>query len=266
MAENIVGTIPEFTQDSSPAEPVIEEVKQPTGDEPVLDEKETPELPAEKPTDIVSVDTTEPPVVQGTDTKDVAISSLQTERVKLLREIAELRGQKREVKRDQLAQVDKQIDELKDLNPQDVTIIERVLRSKGYMTKEESTQMFYKAVENEEVNKFLDKYPEYKPENDPNDANWSILQKELGFYKLPSDPKLIGQILERAHKGVVKVPSGPSLPIQQRRIQVASSGSGGTQRPSSNVFTFDADKRAMLRQGGFSDEEILNMEKRSAAR
>jgi hypothetical protein len=266
MAQNdIVGQIPAFTEDTPSREPVREEEKQPVV-EPAVDELVTPELPAEQPAGNASVDTTEPnTVVQDTEGQK-ALKGLQEERVKLLKEIADLRGQKREIKQDQITRVEQQIDELKDLNPDDVNLIERVIRSKGYVNKEEANQMFYKAVEQEELGKFLDKYPEYKPENDPSDANWSLLQKELGFYKLPSNPKQITEILERAHRSIIKVPSGPSLPVQQRRVQTASAGAGGTPRPSSSVsFTFDADKRAMLKAGGFSEEDIKSMEAKQSS-
>ena len=155
MAPNIVGQIPEFTGDAPPEEKVIEEVKEPVV-EPAVEVKETPEPPAEKPGEeqVPPVDTKEPIVVQETEDQK-AMRGLQEERVKLLKEISELKGQRREIKQDKLIEVNKAIDELKDLNPDDVTLIERVLRSKGYVTKEESSQMFYKAVETEELNKFL---------------------------------------------------------------------------------------------------------------
>lgn len=261
MAQNIVGQIPEFTGDAPSEEKVIEEVKEPVV-EPAAEEKDTPELPAEKPDGEPIADTKEPIVVVQETEEHKALTGLQEERVKLLKEIADLRGQRREIKQDQLIKVEQQIDELKDLNPDDVTLIERVLRSKGYVTKEESNKMFYKAVETEELNRFLDKYPEYKPENDPNDINWSTLQKELGYYRMPTNPKQITEILERAHRAVVKVPSGPSIPAQKRQIQIASSGAGGAQRPSSNGITLDSDKKSMLKQGGFSDEDIKAMEGR----
>ncbi len=259
---NVVGQIPEFTGEapSSGQEEIKQPVVQPTGTEAI-----TPEVPPETPAvvDTPSVDTIEPVVVQETEDQK-ALKGLQEERVKLLKEIVELRGQKREIKADQIARVEQQIDDLKDLNPDDVGLIERVIRSKGYVNKEEANHMFYKAVEQEELGKFLDKYPEYKPENDPNDLNWGTLQKELGFYKMPSNPKLIQEILERAHRAIPKVQSGPSIPVQQRKVQVASAGSGGgAQRPSSNAVTaFDPDTRAMLKQGGFSDEDIKAMEAR----
>lgn len=270
MAQNKIGMIPDFTVDDSSQSPnptdevVLEEVKE-TGDEIPVEEKETPELPAEKPGEEVAApaDSTRQPEVQGEDDKDKAIQGLQEQKAELLKEIVELRGQKREIKQDQIAQVDKQLDELKDLNPGDVDLIERVLRSKGYVNKAEANQMFYEAVKQEEVERFLTKYPEYKPENDPKDSNWNALQKEVGMYKMPTNPKLIYEIMERAHRLIPKVASGLSLPAQKRKLEVASQGAGGTQRPAPNAAkAFDADTRAMLQRGGFTDEDIKDMETR----
>lgn len=263
MAQNTVGSIPEFTSDEGAAVP--EEVKQPVVEETAEEVKETPEPPAEKPDDTPIVeDTRELNPVGNVQELQKAVQGLQEERVQLRKEISELRGQRREIKQDQLARVEQQIDQLKDVNPDDVSVIEKVLRAKGYMTKEESSQMFYEAVKQEELNKFLDKFPEYKPENDPNDTNWAALQRELGFYRTPANPHQVYDLLERSHRAIVKVPSGQSVPIQakQRQVQLAGAGSGGTQRPSPSGTPIDPDKKAMLRQGGFSEEEITNMEKR----
>ncbi len=259
--DNTLGTIPEFTSDETvpapqpvvPAEaPIPEEVKPEAAPaEPAPIEKETPAPPAEKPDEQVVVESPEP------DDTVKAIQGLQNERVRLLREISDLKGTKREIKQERLTEVQAQIDELKDLNPDDVAIIDKVLRAKGYMTKPEADKMFYDAVKTEETNKFLDKYPEYKPENDPGDTNWTMLQREIEYYKAPLNPRQIADILERAHRAVVKVPSGPSNAPQKRQVQIAGVGGGGVQRASSPV-KLDPEKRAMLK--GFTDEEIQAME------
>lgn len=282
---NVINAIPEFTTDeSSSGTPGQVETKQPTADEVVVPETETPAItPAEKPTDgqtptdsevthtpVVESNQDAPPIVPAA-AKPTDIQGMETYRASLLKDIAELRGQKRELAKQELARVNQTIDELKDLNPNDIAVIDRVIRAKGYMTKAETDQMFYKAVENEELNRFLEKYPEYKPENDPNDLNWSTLQKELGYYKMPSNPRQIIDILERAHKGIARVPSGPTAAAParqavQRRIAVASTGSGGSQRPPQNDgVAFDPETRVMLKNGGFSDLEINAMEKRRAS-
>lgn len=259
----IIGSIPEFSEDGVPPQesPVVEEEVKEIAPA-AIEEKDTPELPAEKPGQ-PAVDISETPVVESQDVIE-ANRGLQEERVKLLKEISELRGQRREIKQDQLKRVEQQIDELKDVNPNDVNLIERVIRSKGYMTKEESNRMFYETVKQEELNKFLEKYPEYRPENDPNDLNWNALQRELGYYRSPENPHQIADLLERSHKVIARVPSAPvNTATKQRQVQLASAGSGGSQRVSQSVGkTLDPERKAMLKSGGFSDEDIASMEKR----
>lgn len=263
---NIVGQIPQFTQDDNTSQPEVNKQLDVT---PPAVETETPEVlpPQETP-----VETVQKPLNDGTGTEpapevapvtqtpqDIANEALLRERTQLLKEISDLRGQRRELKQQELIKVEKQIDDLKDVHPNDVGLIERILRSKGYITKDESNKMFYEAVKQEELNKFLDKYPEYKPENDANDTNWSLLNRELGFYKLPDDPHLISQVLERAHRGIAKAPTSARPQAAQRQVQVASAGSGGTQRAPSKK-SLDVEQRVMLRNGGWSEKEIQEIE------
>ena len=254
---NIVGAIPDFTTDETPkGEPEVKQevvVEQP-------EEKETPASPPdEKP--LESEPLKETPAPLHDDKLQQAVDGLQRERVKLLQEISELRGQKREIKQDALQKVEEKIDELKDLHPDDVNVIDKVLRAKGYMTRHEADQMFYEAVKNEELTKFLTKYPEYKPENDKEDVNWKTLQNEFGLYRRPENPRQIGELLERAHKSIVRIPTGQNIPAQKRVIEVASKGSGGVQRPSTTK-SFDAKTRAMYENGGWTEDEIKAMESR----
>ena len=122
--------------------------------------------------------------------------------------------------------------------------------------------MFYQSVENEELTKFLEKYPEYKPENDPNNINWNVLERELGWMKKPVNPHLIGDMLERARKmatGFV-APSDHGLPEKKRQVQLASVGSVGTQRSSSSPKTLSSQQREIYERGGWTEEEIKSIE------
>lgn len=262
MAQNSIGNIPEFSADSVPVLPQEgkEEVKEPVVEETAEEEKETPELPAEKPDGQEPIVDT--PVQVDPQELQKAIKGLQEERAGLLKEIVELRGQKREIKQEQINKVEKQIDELKDIHPDDVAVIDKVLRSKGYLTKEESQAMFYEAVKQEELVKFLEKYPEYKPENDPGDVNWNTLQREMAYYKLPQNPHDIYNILERAHRAVPRTRSDlGTIETKKHVLQTASHGSGGSQKSSvsKKLDPRDIDE---LKRGGFTDEDISSMESR----
>ena len=261
MAGNVINGIPEFTKNETVD---IEEVKEAAAEEVVEEVKETPtELPAEEKPAQEEQETSESDDT-GENVLELkqAVQGLQDEKVKLLKELQDLRGSRREIKQVELEKVQDKIDELKDLHPDDVNTIDRVIRAKGFVTQKEASQMFYKAVQDEELNKFLAKYPEYKPENDSNDLNWNSLQKELSFYRMPVDPHQMAEVLERAHKSILRVSGDRSLSLKKRQVQTASVGSGGTPRSSSPKITLDSDRKAMLRQGGFTEEDIAEMEKR----
>lgn len=249
---NILGAIPEFTSDAPVIIPPIPDTEVV---ESTPEEKETPpEPPAEN-------ETVPPKAEDDTNLLVQQLQGLQEERKKLLQQIHDLRGQRRELKQEELIKVEKKIDdELKDVNPEDVTVVERILRSKGYITKEESHQMFYESVKNEELEKFLIKYPEYKPENDPNDTNWGSLQKELGYYRKPTNPHDIAVILERAHRSLKQQVGGDrDVSVKKRQLEVAGVGGGGVQRSSSRK-SLNPSFRQMYEQGGWSEEEIKRME------
>src|SRR3990167_5045619 len=178
-----IGKLPEFSSDEAPETKEVE-VKE--------EEKDTPSNPPEeKPTETEEVADETKETEQNESER--ALAALQKERAKLLKEISELKGQRREIKQEKLKEVEQNIDDIKDVNPEDVSLIDRVLRAKGYMTKDEANRMFYETVKQETLDKFLSKYPEYRPENDPDDIHWIAFQrqiekeKELG-YSLPKNP------------------------------------------------------------------------------
>lgn len=260
MAETIkLGS--DFTQEAPAEEQNLEEVKESEvaegaeEEQPSEEEEELPsELPAEK-----QPARPEPSV----DTEGLVqqVQGLQEERVKLLKEIQDLRGRRRELKREELITVEKKIEDLKDVAPADVELIEKVLRSRGYITQQEAHKMFYESVKQEELNRFLEEFPEYKPENDTHDVNWNVLQRELSYYRMPDDPHLIGEILRRAHRAVTKPSSdrGTAVETKRRQVQVAGVGGGGVQRSSSKQ-SLNVDQRWALERGGWSEEEIKHIE------
>lgn len=253
MTDTIVGKIPEFTSDETVGEGNEEEVKEAAPEEEPPAEKETPvEPPA-----------TNEPAQERDDTGETAkaLQALQQEKVKLLQEISNLRGQRREIKQQELVNVESQIkNELEGVHPEDVSLVEKILRSKGYITKTEADTMFYNAVKQDSLTAFLEKYPEYKPENDPSDTNWSSLQRELGYYRMPDDPHKIQEVLERAHRAIARPPSERSVEVvKKRQIQVAGVGAQGIQRSSSKK-SLDPERRTALERGGWSEEEIKKIE------
>lgn len=258
---NEVKAIPEFTQDSV-QETGIEGVKETEIEEVSEEEKETPsDLPAEE-----KPDEQEQPVVQDAAAElEKVKQGLQQEILGLRKDLVDLRGQRREIKQDQIQKVEQQLDELKDIHPEDAALIDKYLKSKGYVTKEQQQSMYYSAVRDEELNKFLEEFPEYKPENDPLNSNWDGLMREFNEYKSPENPRRIGELLKKAHKysSTTRAPSSDrELPAKKRQLEVASVGAGGKVQRSSSVKPLEPRMRYMMEQGGWSEEEIKRYEQK----
>lgn len=250
----VLNMVPEFTdggQAKEEVKTVLETEEKETPAEPPAESSEDEKKPAEKSEQDNG----------SLDELRRASLGLQGEIARLRSEIVELRGQKRELKKEELFKAEQKLDDLQDVNPQDASLIERVLRSKGYVTKDEASKMYYKSVQDEELAKFLEKYPEYKPQNDPSDVNWKDLQTELALYKMPENPHQIREILERAHKAISKGTIDRSLPVKKEAIKTASVGAGGTQRSSSGK-TLSPEMRKRYEDGGWSAEEIKSIESR----
>ena len=166
-----------------------EEVKQDSVEESKTEEKEmkTPsELPAEEKSAEENPEEDNPSeeIADGEVNKlQQQLTGLTGEKSKLLGEIRELRNERRGLKGQDTFDVkqEQKVDELKDVHPEDIALIEKVNKAKGYTSKEEVELLLYDRVEQEQISSFLEKYPEYKPENDTSDTKWENLQQEVSL-------------------------------------------------------------------------------------
>ena len=135
MPDNVIGKMPEFTSDSESVEPTAAPDSGAPSEEVEL-EKETPSVPPAEQTP--DAEPEREPVVDTEDLKTQKlreIAALEETRRELIHELGDLRGQKREAKQEQIAKVEEKIDALEDVNPDDVNLIDRVLKAKGYVAK-----------------------------------------------------------------------------------------------------------------------------------
>jgi hypothetical protein len=265
---NQIGKIPDFAPQGEEVKDMPEqEVKE--GEEITPAESSTAEKPIEE-TETTSEQEAVKPEVEEVSNEEAEeaqkqIKGLNEQRESLLREISELRGQRRVAKQEKLMEVEQKIsDELTDIAPEDVQVIEKVLKARGYVTREEAKNLSYEDIKNQEIEKFLAKYPEYKPENDPNDIRWSTLNKEVSNFKRPSDPRQVGSLLEKARRlALQQQPVGGQRDINQVKKQIKNSalGSGGVSSPSSPFKSLSEEKVQIYRNGGWTEEEIKEIER-----
>lgn len=244
------------------------------------EETETPEdSPSKQPTEEEPSDEDDTEDETGTGTPDegkqVAKQALPTpqelqaladQKAKLDEDIIALRKERR-VLRDQPAEplivAKKETgDELSDVAPEDVNLIEKVLKAKGYVRKDEIQTGTYQEKLHSYKDAWLEQHPEYLPENDPNDEKWNALNKELTtFYKAPENPKDITKILDRVHRELSPKPQLPTKKIAtvdatKEKIKTTSkvaAPSGAKTAKSDKAFD-----RNMY--AGFTEAELRELE------
>lgn len=272
MEKQVIGSIPEFSTDETSGEEeelkpemtVAPESGAEAAEKSAEEEKETPPaLPTEEqPASVLERE-------QGDDTGDlreqlhVEIEGLKDARRELIHELQELRGQKREVKKEEIAQVEEKIDQLEDVNSDDVALIDRILKAKGYISQQGVQQMLSEARKQDEFLKFAKEFPEYSEVNDPDRRKFGPLLRELDLYRDPKDAAEWGMLLRRAHREVMgtRISSDRDTAVKKQQANLAGVGSGGIQR-SSSVKSFNPKRRAQLVLGGWSEEDIQRMEER----
>jgi hypothetical protein len=134
-------------------------------------------------------------------------------------------------------------------------------RKKGYVKAED----VYKDKGQETLNGFLDKHPEYKPENDPNDMRWNTFYKvlERDYNRVGKSPSELAHLFEKVNRDVLEeFGESPTKTIatSQRNAELQKirsvSHTGGTKTEvakKSNAPT-DPNVRKMFKD--FDDEDF----------
>jgi len=133
-------------------------------------------------------------------------------------------------------------------------------KKKGYVKAEE----IYAKDSQDTVEAFIEKYPEYKPENDPEDVRWETFKRILisTYNRADKTPKELVKIYEKVHNDVLEefgeAPKNTIAPKRNAEIQKIRSVShtGGTKTEvvkKSNAPT-DPKVRAMFKD--FDDDDF----------
>ena len=237
-------------------------------DDTVTEENETPAEPstAENETgDEADEDGTSVKTVVETpaaEEPEEELTALEQQKQKLLDEIVELRGQRRTVRRQKHEPEVIVTDDLKGIAPEDVSLVEKVLKAKGYVRKEDLGAMSYAEKATQAQDDWLKEHPEYLPANDPDDAKWNALNKTVtSYFKSPANPGEVRKVLDLAHQmlspGALPVRAKAQTDSAQEKLRVQSKGRGGqgvSKTPSQGRRNIDT---SYLH--GFSDEELEEM-------
>jgi len=239
--------------------------------------EETPaeSSPAEETeTEEIDAPLEEAPAAEETqeEAPDPVLTAREAQKAQLLKEIEDLRAERRKERgADPLivpAKPKEEVVDLADVNENDVKLIEKVLKAKGYVRKDEfdgiASAASRKQTMESEKDAWLAKHPEYLPANDPEDKNWNALNATLSaYFKAPDNPKEISRVLDAAH--ALNNPNTPTMPVKSKASVDAakdkiSSSSKGTSGGASKTTPGSKSKMDLSGLQGFSDEELAEMQ------
>ena len=251
-----------------------EEVKESAVGDEVAETPEDASAPESEPDELVKKDEEsegeqEPTVTEPEpDTEpvvDPAISALEATREKLRAEVTQLR-QARRIERDRPLILEKEEEpDLSDVAEQDIAVIEKVLRAKGYVSKSELQTLSYQEKLEASKDEWLQAHPEYQPANDPDDTNWGKLQETLRLFASPSDPKDVKRVLDMVHAYIrpVVAPTKNSAGTASatEKINIASKGASGgsSTKPAPSAKSSELSKLASEHLKGYTEDELKEL-------
>lgn len=278
---------PEFTdggdENALPTEEVKEDTTETTEPDASEGEQSTEEQSTEEKTEEIANDkkTSESEKLKALEAlrkqedelgKD--ISDLDDEIERRRQSISQKRGERRE-KRDLVTKIGDKLpeteeDKLEDIDSTTLNILERYTKAKGLVPKSELEQYNYDSQHKTAEQSFYEKHTEYLPQNDKDDVLYNALKQELSLYARPSNPSLIAKLFEKAHAEVkkqyprfFKESTITEKVNANQRINSAALGGGNTggstPKPNKDAKNLSAMQIQALRQGGWSEEEISNL-------
>ncbi len=139
-------------------------------------------------------------------------------------------------------------------------VIDVMADEMGFVKKDQLSTQNYVEQSNAELNGFLDKHPEYLPENDKDGVLWDAFKAEYALYKQPSNPKDFKTIFDKIHREIFNIkPAGDLSKVnaQKEKIKVASH-SGASSKSSTQQAQRSASPSGLRLDAlkGFSQEEL----------
>lgn len=221
---------------------------------------------------------------ETTDTKDDGLEDVvdETPRERALRaEVTRLRTNARKERSDELLgnagkpapTAKKELDDnekavLGKYKPEEVAALKDIFpvlaKEMGFVRQDDLAGKTYADVAQDKLDGFLEKHPEYLPENDKEGTLWGAFKDEYAIYKQPENPRDFAKIFDKVHAIVfgIKPAAAPlKANAQREKTKVAShQGANSANRiaaaregkPSASGLRTD-----MLK--GFSAEEKAEM-------
>lgn len=160
---------------------------------------------------------------------------------------------------------------LKKYKPDEINALREVIdvmaEDMGFVRTDQLGATTYQDKATEELDKFLEKHPEYLPENDKENVLWTRFQQEFALYARPQNPKEFTKIFQRVHKEVFGIQPAAALKPNAQRAKTQVASHAGASRPGPNdqgvrrAAPVTGIRTDMLK--GFSAEEKAAIEQRA---
>ena len=135
----------------------------------------------------------------------------------------------------------------------------------GFVRQEQLNKNSFQEKASETLDNFLEKHPEYLPQNDKDNLLWNRFKEEYGLYRPAQTVKELNKILNKVHREVFGIKPATALDknvAAKEKIKVASHGSSSKPSPSREGVKRSTTPTAGLRTDmlkGFSDDEIAEL-------
>lgn len=201
--------------------------------------------------------------------------SLESKKAELLKEVQELRAERRGLKgnpfekKEEPLFVKPQEDPLKDVNPDDRSIIEKVvearLRAEGFLKREELQSMTLKDKVQQQTDAWVKDNTDFDKDNDPDDSKWNKINAYVSrMFAPPSKPEDVTEMLDIARERLFGKKTAPlpqksinSIAAKKEKIAIGSkSSSGGDANRVSSPSGEKIDKALLQHLQGFTEEEL----------
>lgn len=249
----------------------------------------TPADPAENNDPDGTIEELEPvdasPEVEKPRVITESADSLEAKKAELLKEVQELRAERRGLKGNPFEKkispneeplfTKPQEDPLKDVNPDDRSIIEKVvearLKSEGYVRKDELQSMTLKDKVQQQTDAWVRENTEFDKDNDPDDSKWNKINAYVSrMFAPPSKPDDVKEMLDIARERLFgkKTSSLPqksinSIAAKKEKLAISAkpSSGGGTSAKDSSAgkFSEKIDPNLLGHLKGFSEEELKEL-------
>ncbi|MDD5540048.1 MAG: hypothetical protein PHG61_05080 [Candidatus Marinimicrobia bacterium] len=196
------------------------------------------------------------------------VDGITQEYQRVKKEVEDLKSQRRDLKGTPFKSDDlfvkKEEVNLDDIDKDDIEKIEKVLRAKGYVKKDEVTGLTLQKEIDSASKAWVNENEEFKPANDPNDEKWnSVVSYIKENFAVPRSAEKAREYLDIARERLFgkKEPVLPkkslnSVAAKKEKLSVSAVKTSGGGASASSTGKTPVDPKLAQHFSGFSEDEL----------